>query len=346
MHIFLTGGTGFIGLRLAEVMRARSWHVDALVRNVDAAPAKVLSALGCNLVQGDVTEPAGLASKMGNADVLIHNAGVYELGATKATVERMRSVNVDGTRHVLEAASVAGVAKTVYVSSVVAIDPDRYDAAEGRPAKAKFRDGRQRTPYNRSKAEAHDVALGFRSGGLPIINVMPNAVVGPDDHSAFGYLQRSHIAGRGLPLSTGKDCRVAPVAVDELTEGICLAVERGEVGKDYVFSGESQSFAEMFSEFGRQKGGMKVRVFLPRWFMRPRMLLFEALLRSAGLPAFLSRDLVDQSQGDYDFSASRAKQDLGWTCSPAAEMWDNIFAEERELMSQRSGLRNKLRPSR
>jgi nucleoside-diphosphate-sugar epimerase len=173
---------------------------------------------------------------------------------------------------------------------------------------------------------------------------MPNVVVGPNDHSAFGYLQRSHILKRGLPLAFGKDCRIAPVHVDALAEGICLAAEHGQPGGDYVFSGESQSFPELFDEFARQPGGMKVRLFMPRWFMRPQMVLFEALLRRAGLPAFLSRDLVDQSRGDYDYSSSKAEEELGWSCPPAADMWDQIFADEQKLLAQRNGLRNKLRP--
>jgi nucleoside-diphosphate-sugar epimerase len=163
-------------------------------------------------------------------------------------------------------------------------------------------------------------------------------------HSAFGYLQRSHILKRCLPISVGGDSRVAPVHVDALAEGICLATEHAQAGDDYVFSGESQRFSELFREFARQPGGMKVRVFMPRWFMRPQMVLFEALLRRAGLSAFLSRDLVDQSRGDYDYSSSKAQEELGWSCPPAAEMWDQIFADEQQLLAQQDGLRNKLRP--
>lgn len=281
---------------------------------------------------------------MSDADVVVHNAGVYELGGRKSSIERMRSVNVTGTQNVLEAAKSAGVAKTLYLSSVVAIDPALHEPAEKRPADAGFRDPRNCTPYNSPKTEAHEIAMEFRAAGLPLVNVMPNAVVGPNDHSVFGYLQRSHLLKRGLPVSVGGDGRTGPVHVDALAEGVCLAAEHGHAGNDYVFSGESQSLAEVFGEFARQPGGMKVRLFMPRWFMRPQMVLFEALLRRAGLPAFLSRDLVDQTRGDYDYSSSKAEEELGWSCPPAAEMWDQIFADEQELLAQRNGLRNKLRP--
>jgi hypothetical protein len=53
----------------------------------------------------------------------------------------------------------------------------------------------------------------------------------------------------------------------------------------------------LFEKFARYPGGMKVRLYLPPWFMRPQMMLLEPLQRALGLPAFLSRDTVDASRG-------------------------------------------------
>lgn len=50
---------------------------------------------------------------MRGADVLIHNAGVYELGADSATVAWMMAVNVGGTENVMAAAHAAGVGRSV-----------------------------------------------------------------------------------------------------------------------------------------------------------------------------------------------------------------------------------------
>lgn len=344
MNIFLTGGTGFIGQPLAAAMRRRGWSVHALVRNPSSAEAERLAANGCTLVPGDVTDPDGLADAMAGADVLVHNAGVYEIGGGKASRERMQAVNVQGTENVLAAAQQAGVAKTIYVSSVVALDPADHPAAEDRIDSRPLRDGRHATPYNQSKAAAHRVALEYRAKGLPIVNVMPNAVVGANDHSVFGYFQRLHLAGRNLPVSMGKHSQISPVHVDSLVEGFCLAIEKGEPGDDFVFSGEAQTLHQIFGHLARQTGGMKVRLWLPGWFLRPQMLLFEWVLRSMKLPAFMSRELVDQTNGDYAFSSAKAERDLGWTRPSAAAMWDQIFAEEKALVGERKGLRERLRP--
>jgi nucleoside-diphosphate-sugar epimerase len=78
MRVFLTGGTGFIGQALACVIRKRGWQLDALVRRPDSAPALYLASLGATLVTGDVTERESMRAAINRADLVIHNAGIYQ----------------------------------------------------------------------------------------------------------------------------------------------------------------------------------------------------------------------------------------------------------------------------
>lgn len=344
MKAFLTGGTGFIGQAIVRRMRGRGWDVRALARDVNGAPARWLAENGCTLVPGDLTRRDGLVEAMAGMDVVMHNAGVYELGADAATRGRMQQVNVNGTDHVLGAASQAGVPRTVYVSSVVALGASGYPPETAAVKDETHRpDGRYLTPYNRSKAEAHQVALSWRAKGLPLVIAMPNAVVGANDHSVFGYFLRMHLAGVMSPVAFGGDAVLALVDVHALAEGLCLAAEKAPIGENYIFSGEPITVAAMFEQFARHPGGMKVRLQLPRWFMRPQMLLLEPLQHAVGLPAVLSRDLVDQSRGHFNYSSAKAHRNLGWTHPGIDEMWDRIIRRERELMAERRGVLNKLR---
>lgn len=344
MKVFLTGGTGFIGQAIVRAMRGRGWDVHALVRDVKGAPARWLAEKGCTLVSGDVTRLEGLADAMAGMDVVMHNAGVYVLGADAATRERMQQVNVNGTDNVLGAALQAGVPRTVYVSSVVALGASGYTPE---PAAAKDEthrtDDRYLTPYNRSKAEAHQAALAWRAKGLPLVIAMPGPVAGANDHSVFGYFLRMHLAGVMSPIAFGGDATQALVDVHALAEGLCLAAERAPIGEDYIFSGKPITIRAMFEQFARYPGGMKVRLFLPRWFMRPQMMLVEPLQRAIGMPAVLSRDTVDQSRGHFNYSSAKAQRELGWTHPGVDEMWDRIIRRERELMANRRSFLNKLR---
>ena len=96
------------------------WQVTALVRRPDSPRAQALIRLGVHCVSGDVTSYTSVVTAMGDAELVIHNAGHYEYGVDTAGRKQMHQVNVAGTTNVLSAARAFGVPRTVYVSSVVA----------------------------------------------------------------------------------------------------------------------------------------------------------------------------------------------------------------------------------
>ena len=342
MKVFLTCGTGFIGQNLVRALRRRGWSVDALVRDPEAAPARWLGAQGCRLVRGDVTGADDLAEAMRGADVVIHNVGVYELGAGRRERERMQTVNVQGTDKVLGAALAAGVPRAVHVSTVWALGnsgPDAERAAD----ESKRHDGRYLTAYERSKAEAHQIALRWRARGLPLVIAMPNGVVGANDHSIFGYFLRLYLMGLMPPLAWGREMVCALVDVDALAEGLALAAEKAPVGEDYLLCGPPQSMGAMFGHWARHPGGMRPRLWLPRALMRAQFVFMEPLLHALGLPAFLSRDAVDCTRANLNYSSAKARRELGWQHPGAAEMWDRIVGQQRALLAARRGWRQRLR---
>jgi nucleoside-diphosphate-sugar epimerase len=344
MNVFLTGATGFIGQALVRKMRLRGWRVHALVRDAASPPSRWLAEQGCVLVPGDVTRAQGLAQAMTGMDLVIHNAGVYEFGANADAQARMQQVNVVGTDIVLGAALQASVPKTLYVSSVAALGSSGYAPDPAAVKDETHRpDGRHLTPYNRSKAEAHQVALAWRAKGLPLIISMPGPVVGANDHSVFGYFLRLYLTGGMPPMAFGGDAVLGFVDVGALAEGFCLAAEKAPVGQEYIFCGHPLTLKDMFGHFGRHPGGMRMRLWLPRWFMRPQMAMLEPVQRALGLPAFLSRETVDASRGHLNYSSAKARRELGWTHPDAHEMWDRIIDRERDLMGQRSGFLNRLK---
>jgi nucleoside-diphosphate-sugar epimerase len=345
MKVFLTGATGFIGQALVRAMRRRSWDVRALVRNVDGAPARWLTEKGVQLVPGDVTQTEGLRQAMSGSDVVLHNAGVYEFGTDAALRARMEAVNVEGTAHVLGAALEARVPRTVYVSTVWALGPSGIS-----PAPAEVKDetqlpsGAYLTPYERTKAEAHQVALALRARGLPLVIGMPNAVSGANDHSLFGYLLRLYLLHALPPMAWSANTVYSFVDVEALAEGLCLSAERAPLGGDYLFCGDPITVRGLLELWDRYPGGMRHRLWLPRWLMRFQMLFLEPVQRALGLPPFLSREAVAASSAHLNFSAAKARRELGWSHPAPEAMWDRIVRREQELARLRKGFRDRLRP--
>ncbi len=344
MRVLLTGATGFIGQALVSEMRRRTWDVRALVRDTRSPAARWLVEQGASLVRGDVVQRVGLREAMTGMDAVVHNAGVYEFGADAATRERMHAVNVRGTDNVLGAALEAEVARTVYVSTVWALGPS---GRAGEPVvmrdETRVHGPTCRTAYERSKLEAHRVALDYRARGLPLVVAMPNGVVGANDHSIFGYFLRAYLLRAMPPIAWEADAVYSLVDVHALASGISLAVEKAAMGEDYVFCGEPTSIGDLFVRWSRQTGHVAPRLVLPRWLMRPQMAMLEPLQRAFGLPAILSRDVVDASGVHLAYTSAKAQRDLGWTHPSSEEMWDRIYIRERDLVGSRTGFLDRLR---
>src|SRR5215211_1071490 len=116
MRVFLTGGSGFIGGHVARRLRERGDDVVALARSAEkAAP---LRELGCEVVEGDLSDVAAIGRGLEGCDAAIHAAAIYKVGIPKSERQGMWDANVKGTERVLDAAIDAGVGRIVYVSTV------------------------------------------------------------------------------------------------------------------------------------------------------------------------------------------------------------------------------------
>jgi dihydroflavonol-4-reductase len=340
MRVFLTGGTGFIGQSLARAIRDRGWQLDVLVRRPDGAAARYLATLGATLTGGDVTRPESMRAAIARADVVIHNAGVYEFGADAALRRRMRAANVDGTANTLGVALELGVPRVLYVSTTLATGATGEQARDESYA----RQAPCMTEYERTKTQAHEVALRLRERGLPLVIVCPNQVVGPNDHSLFGYLLRMYLLRMLPPLAWSPGTIHSPVHVQALAEGVVLAAERGRIGENYLLCGEPTTLRQLFAFWRQQRGGVTPKLWLPPAVMKAMFAPLEPLQRLAGLPAVFSRETVAAAAHHLHYSGAKARRELGWSFPAAADMWPQIIERERRLLGLRSSLLAKLRP--
>ena len=114
MICFVTGASGFIGANLVHELAARGHRVKALLRaNSDV---RGLQGVEFERVTGDVADRARLTEAMRGCGWCFHVAASYHLWLRDYAP--MYAANVDGTRHVLEAAAQAGCARIVYTSTV------------------------------------------------------------------------------------------------------------------------------------------------------------------------------------------------------------------------------------
>lgn len=308
MRWLLTGATGFIGLTLAERLRARGHAVRALVR----ASSRVaeLEGLGVELSRGDVTDPRSLPAAVEGCDAVVHLAGL-----TKALgPEAYRRVNALGTRHLAVACVEARPRPAlVLVSSLAAAGP----AQAGRPR----REEEPPAPvsaYGRSKLEGENEVRALAER-LEVTVVRPPIVYGPRDREVLPPLFR--MARLGVVLKAGfADKRYSLIHVQDLADGILAAAERGRrlsrSGSEgiYFLADGAEHRWDDIAQAAIQALGARARVVpVPEaagWLVAAGASLWSGV---TGRPAMLSLDKLNEvRQAAWTCAIDRAVAELGF----------------------------------
>lgn len=244
MRVLITGGTGFLGSHLCRRMVKDGHAVRVLCRTTSAA--EPLAGLPVERVLGDVTEPSSVIRAVKDQDWVIHAAASLSYWGRDAAWQRQ--VNVDGTRHVVQACLKHGVQRLLHVSSVAAVgipdDPTR-------PANEDFPFNLQDSGlcYHVSKRQAEDAVLAGVAQGLDAVIVNPASIFGPHGRRYRGAEMFRKVSPSWLvPYFTGGLCAVN---VQDVVEGTVAALERGKSGQRYILGGENLSYRALAERTAR-----------------------------------------------------------------------------------------------
>jgi dihydroflavonol-4-reductase len=308
MRVFLTGGTGFIGGNVATKLRMRGDEVVALVRSPDKA-AKLREA-GCELVEGDLSDMAAIRRGLEGADACIHAAAIYKVGIPKKERQPMVESNVNGTENVLDAAIDAGTSRIVYVSTVGVFGNTKeqiVDETYQRDESEGFL-----SCYDETKYRSHQIAKDRIAKGAPIVIVQPGGVYGPGDHSELGNFIDQ--------VSTGKlRAKVFPrmgfnlVYVDDVADGILLALDGGTVGESYVLGGQIARMDDLFSKTAELSGRKLPRATLPPALMKLSAPLGPVVGPIMGFPPNFGEAIRASDGVTYWAKHDKAIQQLGYS---------------------------------
>ena len=180
LRIALTGGTGFVGSHVVNIAVAAGHRLSALTRRPQEPRA------GVTWIEGSLEDRNALARLIEGADAVIHVAGILN-APDEAGFE---AGNVTGTLSMLAAATAAGVARFVHVSSLAAREP-------------------QLSLYGASKLQSETLV---ERSGLDWAIVRPPAVYGPGDRETLDLFKMA----RGGQIFMPPRGRISLIHVDDL----------------------------------------------------------------------------------------------------------------------------------
>lgn len=303
MRIAVTGATGFIGRHVVDRLTARGDEVVSLDRD-------------------DLRDVARSTERLAGADAVIHAAGAYRAGITKAEHPAMLDANLGTTRRIMDAAATADVSRIVYLSTISAFgnthgqvvdETYRRDLAQG-----------YLSYYDESKWLAHLEVEARIATGAPIVIVQPGVVYGQGDHASVGQQLEAAFRGTAPYIALG-DLGVSPVHVTDLASGIVAAMDRGQPGLSYVLAGPNVRFKDAMAAAARAGGRRPPWLNVPDVFLRVGATLAPDGGRWFGLEPNL-REIMSSTLGvTYWASSARAAAELGYAPRGLADGFADAF---------------------
>lgn len=313
MTVLVTGATGFTGGHLAGALARDGHRVRALVRPTRLArfAQSPLAAQGVEAVTGDLLDAASVARAADGVAVIYHIAATYREAGQPASA--YRRINVDGTRHVLEAAALAGASRVVHCSTGgvhghIAAPPANEDAP--------FNPG---DVYQHTKLEAEQLARSFgEAQRVEVVIARPIGIYGPGD-TRFLKMFRGIARGRFPMLGSG-EIFYHLTYIDDLVEGfrLCGRVPAA-AGRTYILAGARYTtLNELVALVADELGVRPPRWRLPVWPFWLAGLACEAVCVPLGIEPPLYRRRVDFYTKSRAFDIARARTELGY--DPAVDL--------------------------
>mgnify|MGYP001765916425 CR=1 FL=1 len=312
MRALVTGGTGFIGANVVRALLRAGDEVRVLAR--PESDLSNLRGLEVEVVHGDLRDATSLRAATRACERVFHVGALYSFWVCDPDL--IYEVNVEGTRHLLDAAGDAGARRIVVTSSVAALAvPRKGEAAtEDTPLEP----ARIVGAYKRSKYLAEQVALEAAERGLPVVIVNPSFPVGPWDAkpTPTGRVIVDFLNGR-MPAYVETGMNV--VAVEDVAQGHLLAAERGRLGERYILGGENVTMRELLEILSSVSGRPAPRIRVPYGPVLALSYANALACRVTGTTPRMTPDTIRMSHHTMYYDPSKARRELGLPSTPIEE---------------------------
>ncbi|MCR4432918.1 MAG: SDR family oxidoreductase [Caldiserica bacterium] len=245
----VTGGAGFIGSHLVELLLA-SGHRVKVLDDLSTGSLKNLEALQDKIefYKGDIRYPEKVAEAFSDLDGVFHLAAISSVERSLLEPEITREVNVRGTLQVLLASKKHRVKRVVFISSAsVYGNPETFPISEEQ-------EPRPLSPYGATKVagEAHTSAF-FNLGFLETVSLRLFNIYGPRQDPASPYsgviskFLEAAVSGREPVLfGDGKQTRDF-LYVEDACRAMLIAMEKEEAAGQVfnIASGKETSITDL-----------------------------------------------------------------------------------------------------
>ena len=308
---FVTGAGGFLGKAICQRLIAAGVEVTGFARSTYPE----LSAMGVNMIQGDIGDSVAVIDAMKGCDLVFHVASKAGVWGSK---QSYFSPNVDGAANIINACKRLNIEYLVYTStpSVTFAGVDEAGIDETAPYADTYLNY-----YGESKAIAEQMVLDANGSALKTVSLRPHLIWGPEDpHLVPRVIERAR-AGR-LKLVGREDKLVDTIYVGNAAYAHILAalnltdVNTSAAGKAYFLSNDEPiTMAAMLNKILNCADLPEVDKRVPANLAYAVGSILEMIYGALGKTdePLMTRFVARQLSTSHYFDISAAKRDLGYS---------------------------------
>ena len=306
MRILITGGTGFIGSRLALKCKQDGHHVSILgMENTSAEKEnrRLVESSGVEVIIGSVVDRKILDDTLNGVDIVYHLAAAqHEVGVSDQV---FKDVNVTGTQNMLEASRKAGIKKFVYGSTIGVYGNTEKPVGETSvcsPANI----------YGVTKLEAEKLVLSYKDL-LPVVIIRISETYGPGDRR---LLKLFKLVGKRRFIMIGKGDNLHQlIYIDDLVNGMIMAAGSDNApGEIILLVGAVPITTEqMVTTISGVLAVSLPGFHAPLWPFMLIATLLEIGLKPLGIQPPIHRRRMDFFRKNFSFKTNKAKTLIGFT---------------------------------
>ena len=301
MKVLVTGGTGFIGSKVVDLLVEQGHSVRLFSRQTGLPPR--FTGKEVALSHGDLKEHDSVLDAMMGTEVFFH------IGELKNTSPGAAEKNVLLVERIVSHLRQSGVKRLVFISSLtVAGIPAHTPATEETMPAVTIED-----PYTRYKQQCENL-LVEKASGVEYAVIRPGVVYGSGSRYLGGLITAIEKIGPvGFPfIGNGKNT-MPLIHVKDLARAIYLAgIQQDAAGQTFnLVDGLNTTWIDFFTTVARACGKSFRIIPFPSLAMRAPARIFDLLIGLFSVK--LSMDhYVQYAAADLVFDVTKAKQVLKW----------------------------------
>jgi len=310
MQISITGGSGHIGANLCRHLVSAGHSVRVLINRT----LRSLEGIHFEKIPGNLLDKKSLHTLVDGSDIVIHLAATISIRGMND--RDLLSINVDGTRNLLEVMQQNPVKRFIHFSSIHALVQEPFNEMldESRPLALD-----DHILYNRSKAISEKIVIETFKSGLDGLIINPTSVIGPNDFSP-SLMGRAliQICRNKIPalVSGGYNW----VDVRDIVAGTISAIEKGKTGERYILSGMWLSLPDLVKIISRYYDIKSNWTIMPYWFAELGVPFLKAYARLRSVEPLYTAESLDIIKHSHRMiSNDKARNELGYDPRPLEE---------------------------